>query len=186
MLIHLIRHTTPEIDTGICYGHTDLGLTPNFEQEAQSVLSKLNGHYDCVITSPLKRCSQLADKISADKRISDNRIVEYNFGDWELKKWSEFTCEASQHWMNNFIEQAAPNGDSLISMKTRVDDFWQELILSNYKNVAVVTHSGVQRLLHGLVLETPLSHLFRLQLDFGAVLELRVDNENDVTTIKHC
>lgn len=186
MLIHLIRHTTPEIDEGTCYGQTDLDLAPSFEQEAQAVLSKLEPRYDCVITSPLQRCSRLANKIHTDKRLSDERIVEYNFGDWELKKWSEFTCDATQRWMDNFVEQAAPNGDSLISMKSRVDDFWQELIDSNHKRVAVVTHSGVQRLIHGLVLDTPMSHLFRLQLDFGAVLELNVDNENDLTTIKHC
>jgi len=186
MLIHLIRHTTPEIDEDICYGQTDLDLAPSFEQEAQTVLSKLKPHYDFVVTSPLQRCSRLASMVNADKRHSDERIVEYNFGDWELKKWSEFNCEATQHWMNNFVEQPAPNGDSLISMKSRVDEFWQELIHSDHKSVAVVTHSGVQRLIHGYVLKTPLTHLFRLQLDFGAVLELKVDNENELTTIKHC
>lgn len=186
MLIHLIRHTTPEIDEGICYGQTDLDLAPSFEQEARTVLSKLKPHYDCVITSPLQRCSRLASKLKADELLSDERVIEYNFGDWELKKWSEFTCDASQHWMNNFIEQKTPNGDSLISMKSRVDEFWQELVKSDYQSVAVVTHSGVLRLIHGFVLETPMTHLFRLQLDFGAVLELNVDGENDLTTIKHC
>ena len=155
MLIHLIRHTTPEIDQGICYGQTDLDLAPSFEQEAQTVLSKLKPHYDCVVTSPLQRCSRLASMINADKRHSDERIVEYNFGDWELKKWSEFNCESTQIWMNNFVEQPAPNGDSLIGMKSRVDEFWQELIHSDYKSVAVVTHSGVQRLIHCLLYTSP-------------------------------
>ncbi len=186
MLVHLIRHTKPEIDEGICYGQTDLNLAKSFEREAQTVLAKLKPHYDCVITSPLQRCSRLASKIKTDNRLSDDRIIEYNFGDWELKKWSEFTCDATQFWMNNFVEQPTPNGDSLISMKSRVDEFWQELIDSPYKCVAVVTHSGVQRLIHGLILETPMSHLFRLQLDFGAVIELNVDSKNNLTTIKHC
>ena len=186
MLVHLIRHTTPDVDKGTCYGQTDLNLAPSFEHEAQTVLAKLKPHYDCVVTSPLQRCSLLASKINTDVRLCDERIIEYNFGDWELKKWSEFTCEATQRWMNNFIEQPAPNGDSLIGMKSRVDVFWQELIDSNHKSVAVVTHAGVLRLIHGLVFETPMSHIFRLQLDFGAVLELNVDNQNGLLTIKHC
>ena len=44
MLIHLIRHTKPEIAAGICYGQTDLELASSFTQEADTVLSKLLPH----------------------------------------------------------------------------------------------------------------------------------------------
>lgn len=185
MIIHLIRHTTPDIDLGLCYGQTDLDLAETFEQESTAVLNKLRPNYDAVITSPLQRCSKLADKIAAKQRMVDNRLMEYNFGDWELKPWSEFKTADTQAWMDNFVDQPAPNGDSMISMKSRVDDFFTDLLSKDYQHVAVVSHSGVQRLLHGHILSTPMTHMFRLQLEFGAVLEIKVDQQSGLQTIKH-
>ena len=185
MLIHLIRHTTPDIKPGICYGQADLGLVDSFEQEKTLVHSKLLTSYDAVYTSPLQRCALLADTIKSPNRFIDERIMEYNFGDWELKPWEELKSPDTQQWMDNFVDQAAPNGDSILTMKNRVDDFFDELYTRDYQNVAVVSHSGVQRLVHARILETPLALLFRLQLNFGAVLEIQVNNESKLNTIKH-
>ena len=185
MIIHVVRHTTPDIDLGLCYGQTDLGLADTFEQESALVLEKLFDSYDAVLTSPLQRCTKLATKLNTAHRESDVRLMEYNFGDWELKPWAEFKSAESKAWMDNFVDQPAPNGDSMISMKARVDEFYAEVLQREYERVAVVTHSGVQRLLHGNILSTPMNHLFRLQLDFGAVLEIRIDSKSGLQTIKH-
>lgn len=185
MLIHLIRHTTPDIAAGICYGQTDLDVTETFEQEVAVIHSKTNTHYDAVYTSPLQRCAKLADTLQAQQRFTDKRLMEYNFGDWEMRPWSEFKSSQTKNWMNNFVDQPAPNGDSIKIMHQRVHDFFTELLKQPYNKVALVTHSGVQRLLHAHVLETPLTHLFRLQLEFGAVLEMQYEPSNELLTVKH-
>ncbi|MBL4673468.1 MAG: alpha-ribazole phosphatase [Arenicella sp.] len=185
MIIHLIRHTTPDIEAGICYGQTDMSLADSFEQEADAVLSKLLDRYDVVYTSPLQRCALLAAKLESPNLINDDRLMEYNFGDWELIPWDDFKSETAQSWMNNFVDQAAPNGDNMLSMQARVSEFWTDLLKSKHQQVAIVTHSGVQRLIHGHVLETPLSHLFRLQLGFGAILEVNSDEKSGLLTVKH-
>jgi len=186
MLIHLIRHTTPAIEEGICYGQTDLDLADSSEQERNMVLSKLLDKYDAVYTSPLQRCSRLARHIKCNQPvIEEPRIMEYNFGDWELRPWAEFKSQAAQDWMNNIVEQPAPNGDSIISMQARVLDFWQDLLTKPYAEVAVVTHSGVQRLIHAHILESPTSHLFRLQLAFGAVIAIKHDPNTGLLTLEH-
>ena len=185
MQIHLIRHTTPDIDIGLCYGRTDLGLATSFDQEKQAVLAKLNADYDAIYTSPLKRCALLAKHIVSEKRFSDKRLIEYDFGDWELLPWKEFKSEEAQNWMDNFVDQPAPNGESMIIMQKRVDEFWQELVQQPYERVAIVTHSGVMRIIHGLILSTPLTHLFRLQLEFGAIMEVHSELNNSLITVKH-
>ena len=185
MLIHFVRHTTPNIDTGICYGQSDLSLADSFENEKLSVLAKLKDKYDAVYTSPLQRCAILAQHIATDNLVSDERIMEYNFGDWELRPWNDFKSTTAQNWMNNFVDQPAPNGDSIITMRDRVMSFFNELIHKDHDHVAVVTHSGVQRLIHAHILEASLSHLFRLQLDFGAVMEVTSDLKSELLTIKH-
>ena len=185
MLIHLIRHTTPDIEPGICYGQTDLDVVDSFNAEKDTVLSKLHKQYDAVYTSPLQRCSKLAEYVNSKERLTDKRIMEYNFGDWECLPWSELTSDKARHWMDNFVEQPAPNGESMLTMQARVMPFFDELFSKDYERVAVVTHSGVQRLLHAHILETPLTHLFRLQLEFGAVLEITHNNDSNLLTVKH-
>lgn len=185
MLIHLIRHTTPEVDSGLCYGSTDLCLADSFEHERAIVLAKLSSEYDAVFSSPLRRCAQLSEFISGSQQFIDSRLIEYDFGDWELRPWSEFTDDRSKVWMDNFVEQSAPNGDSMISMKKRVDEFWHELTNKDFKRVAVVSHAGVLRLIHASILETPLQNVFRLQLNYGAVFEIEHDEQSKMQTIKH-
>ncbi len=185
MLIHLIRHTTPDIEEGICYGQTDLGLVDSFDSERAAVLKKLKPTYDAVYSSPLQRCTRLADSIHTNQRCVDKRLIEYNFGDWELKPWSSFKTEPEKTWMNNFVDQAAPNGDSLLSMQERVMEFWRELEQKNMQNIAIVTHSGVQRLIHAHILDTPINKMFRLRLDFGAILEIESSPEHKLLTVRH-
>lgn len=186
MLIDLIRHTTPDIKEGICYGQTDLGLASTYVEEHKVVLSKLVNDYDAVFTSPLKRCSQFATNIvSKQGLIEEPRIMEYNFGDWELLPWKEFKSQQAQDWMTNFVDQPAPNGDSIISMQARVLEFWHELLDQPYARVAVVTHSGVQRLIHAHILESPINHLFRLKLAFGAVIQVNHDADTGLLTLEH-
>jgi len=185
MLIHLIRHTTPDIETGVCYGQTDIDVAMSFEKEKRAVLDKTLKHYDAVYTSPLQRCSKLASFIQTEHRITEPRLMEYNFGDWELLPWSEFKSQSAKNWMNNFVEQSPPNGESLIDMQERVLLFFNELLKKNYDSVALVTHSGVQRLIHAHILKTPLTHLFRLQLSFGAMIEVKYDLSADLLTVRH-
>ena len=102
--------------------------------------------------------------------------------------WSEFKDDTSKSWMNNFVDQPAPNGDSMLSMQKRVMEFWTSITTDeslSENHIAVVTHSGVQRLIHAQILETPLSHMFRLQLRFGAVFRVNIDPISDLATIEH-
>ena len=191
MIIDLIRHTKPAVEEGVCYGQTDLTLADSFDQEYSRMQSKISKSYDHVISSPLMRCHRLAERIVAGLDINielDDRIMEYNFGDWEMLPWSEFKDDASKSWMDNFVDQPAPNGDSIVSMQKRVTEFWNSITsrdTDKHSHIAVVTHSGVQRLIHAQILETPLSHIFRLQLGFGAVIRVNVDPLNNLTTIEH-
>jgi len=138
-----------------------------------------------VYTSPLQRCAKLAEHIQGSRHIRDERIMEYNFGDWELRPWNDFKPGEADDWMNNFVDQPAPNGDSIITMQERVMSFFSDLLNKDFQHVAIVTHSGVQRILHAHIMATPLTHLFRLQLDFGAVLEINNNKKNSLLTVKH-
>ena len=57
MKITLIRHTRVAVETGICYGWSDVGVAPSFETEASRVKENIsNEQFDIVYSSPLSRC----------------------------------------------------------------------------------------------------------------------------------
>ena len=60
MKITLIRHTRVAVETGICYGWSDVGVAPSFETEASRVKENIsNERFDIVYSSPLPEASCL-------------------------------------------------------------------------------------------------------------------------------
>ena len=65
MEIYIIRHTTPDIEKGICYGQSDLNLVDNYAEEFEAIKSKIPTTKTFkIISSPLKRCALLAQQFS--------------------------------------------------------------------------------------------------------------------------
>ena len=186
MIIDLIRHTTPRVAPGICYGKTDLPLADSFEGEFEEMQKRLMSSYDQIITSPLSRCEILAKNINGKALERDGRIQEYNFGDWEMQAWDALPREAAQKWMDNFVVDAPPNGESLIQMQDRVADFWAE-IKSFYtlNQIAIVTHAGVLRLIHSFVFDIPLTNIFRLKLNYGSIIRITLTETGGVLSLEY-
>src|SRR5581483_10134224 len=110
MEIYLIRHTTPHIEKGICYGQSDIPLADSFQQELDKLLQFLPEKVDVVYSSPLLRCRQLAQHIYSEKEIIlDDKLMEMNFGDWELKKWNNIDQQKLNEWMVDFVNVKVPN-----------------------------------------------------------------------------
>lgn len=173
--IYLIRHTTPRVEKGICYGATDLPLAESYPGEKADIRRKLNGFSpQMVFTSPLLRCARLAaDLFAGVPLIADRRLMELDFGDWEMKGWHELDNETFQKWADGFWDTPAPNGESFAMLHARVMETWQQRILADtHDRVAVVCHSGVIRSLLMALLDIPHSKIFNLELAYGAVLRV--------------
>lgn len=193
MHIHLIRHTTPAIAAGICYGQADLALANTFSEERLQVLKLLTPPYAKVYSSPLQRCHQLAQYIPSAECIVDPQLMELGFGDWEQRAWNDIPRAESQQWMDDFVNIAPPNGESLLSMQQRVNTFIETIIHpalttevntaqtkseqnpQHSQHIAIVTHAGVIRLIIAHVQKTPLNDIFQIQLDYGAVVEMSIE-----------
>jgi len=184
MLIHLIRHTTPDIEPGVCYGQKDLELANSFEQEKDSILNYLKPQYDIVYSSPLKRCQQLAKTIKTNSFSTEIDLMEVNFGHWEGVAWNDIPRSESQAWMKDFINIAPPDGESLLQMQQRVDNFIKRHIKPEVDHdIAVVTHAGVIRLFLAWALKIPLQNIFQIKLGYGVIVEMDYQNDNSGATV---
>ncbi|HOL80733.1 MAG TPA: alpha-ribazole phosphatase [Ignavibacteriales bacterium] len=175
--IYLIRHTAPKVEKGICYGQTDLDLASSFEDEKNRIISLIPNNFDIVFSSPLKRCYQLAKSFKTVAFVTLNELLEINFGDWELKTYTELTNNEFNDWCTDFINKIPPNGESYKEMFERVKAGWEIILNSKYQNIAIVTHSGVIRIIFALILEIDLKYSFRIEQKYGAVNKINVDGE---------
>ncbi len=174
MDIYLIRHTQTAADPGLCYGQSDIALADSFPDEAENLHDKLpEFDENCkVFSSPLGRCLQLAQTFS-DTVTTDARLQELDFGAWEGKRFDDIDADALQHWMDNFVTAAPPNGENFEDLYRRADSFWQDLLATEAKQVLVITHAGVIRALLARALNLPLANSFQLRVDSGSVHKMR-------------
>lgn len=172
MIIHLVRHTRVNLPQGLCYGQSDVPVMDNWETEAESIIQRFDYLSNpLVFSSPLTRCSLLAEKISTRVNL-DNRLKELNFGDWELKPWDEISGAEAENWMNNFVVTRCPNGESYLDLYKRVKSFLSELCNYTDEEVIIVTHGGVIRAIVCSIENIPLHKSFEINVNHGQITSL--------------
>lgn len=170
MEIYVIRHSKVAVETGICYGQTDVPVGGTFEEELKLYQERLPAYFDCVYSSDMRRCRQLAEQLG-DHVIIDKRLRELNFGAWEQARWDDLAKESVKNWADSFDVTAPPNGETFSDLVQRVRKWYAEVKLTNRgERVLVVTHAGVIRALWAIILEIPLLNSFKIPVDFGEVL----------------
>jgi alpha-ribazole phosphatase len=186
MEIYLIRHTTPKIEKGICYGQSDIPLAETFGAENTVLRAGLPEQVDAVFTSPLNRCYQLATLISRTSRITtDRRLMEMNFGDWELKKWDAIHEDELNPWMKDFVEVRVPGGENFVDLQKRVHEFTTELITRKLEKVVVVTHAGVIRCFVAAVLGMSLTNAFKMNIDYASVTKIQLHEDSCLNKLEY-
>lgn len=145
MEVILIRHTSVDVPAGTCYGQTDVPLKASFEQEAAVTKSALEayGPIDYAYTSPLSRCTRLAEFCGHADAERDERILEINFGAWEMKMFDNIDDPHLQEWYADHINVPVTDGESFMMQYHRVSSFLNELKSKPWGRVAVFAHGGV-------------------------------------------
>ncbi|HTG66986.1 MAG TPA: alpha-ribazole phosphatase [Flavobacterium sp.] len=174
MEVYLVRHTETVCEKGVCYGQSDVMLKEPFLEQFQHIKSQIPIGAT-IYSSPLVRCTELARHLSDSTIVTDNRLMEMDFGDWEMKKWDEIPEADFTPWMTDFVNVAVPNGESFVDLHQRVTDFWSEIInQNNSRSIAIVSHAGVIRSILCTISNLPLKDAFTNKVDFGAVIKIEL------------
>jgi alpha-ribazole phosphatase len=179
MEIYLIRHTTPQIVKGICYGQSEVPLADTFASEAEELLKKLPSAIDAVYSSPLTRCYRLAKQIPAKKLVKDTRLLEMNFGDWEMRRWDEIDQITLDAWMKKFVTMRVPGGENFVDVNNRVTEFVSELVTQDYKKVVLVTHGGVIKCISANVRGIVFKEAFNIAVPYSSVIKINITKDNN-------
>ena len=190
MEIYLVRHTTPDVPHGVCYGRQDVGLADSFEREANAVLDKLlqftvagrdpnsagpSFEVTQVFCSPLHRCERLARSLTARAPRIEQRLVEMDFGRWEMQRWDQIPPEQLAAWERDPVHFAPPGGETAAQMAHRARSFADELgRFGEASRLLVVSHGGPIHMLVAALLDAPLHVAVRLHVDYASVTRIDI------------
>lgn len=178
----------PAVAPDICYGQSDVDLAESFETELKGLHSKLaHVRQPFLVSSPLHRCLRLAEALAQHFKTplvnKDARLMELNFGEWELKSWADIPQGVVTEWSDAHIKQAPPNGESYLDLHTRSKQFFDELTqMKDIESVLVLTHAGVIRALVSEIAGMPLREASKIEVNYGSVTHISV--ENGITQLK--
>jgi alpha-ribazole phosphatase len=174
-MIYLIRHTTPAVARGICYGQTDLDVTGSFHEEAELIRQHLPADIGLLYSSPLKRCTLLAQKLFPDRQVHlKKELMEIHCGEWEMRAWDELPPEEVNPWMADFVRVRIPGGESYLDLHQRVTRCWETIRHDQTAgDITVIAHGGVLRSILSGINDTPLIESFATYLlYYGCVIRL--------------
>lgn len=153
MLLHLIRHTRPLIAPGICYGQSDVAIDLSDCTSLATRLSQRWPSHVPVYSSPLQRCTKLAELLHPAPR-TDARIVELGFGHWEMQAWDLISRAEIDAWAADVVHYRPGQQENLVQMTDRVIAFLVELHATAEPEAVIVCHAGVIKIIsaweHGL------------------------------------
>ena len=158
MKIWLARHGQTDFNkTHLMQGHTDKPLNETGMEQARAMRKKILAahpdlHFDAVYASPLNRAQvtgSLLSDVPEDQLIIDDRLIEVDFGKYELKPYGSMGFAMTLYWLLPEIIPAPRTVEPVRSMVERSSSFLSELEKKDYDNVLVACHGGILRALFG-------------------------------------
>lgn len=151
----LVRHAAPLVAPGICYGRLDLRADAQATQQAAQALAQALPPQVRLYSSPLQRCTQLAQALRAlrpELRCEeDTRLQEMDFGQWEGRPWNDLPRAELDAWAHDLASYAPGGGEPLAAMLARVQSALEDTHKSaNAQDTVWISHAGVARCVHWL------------------------------------
>ncbi len=174
--LYLIRHTTPDIAPGICYGQLDIGVADSFNDEASRVLNWMPP-LDFILTSPLLRTCQLAGFLAQTLNCelkTDLRLMEKHFGTWEGLAWDTVPRHEINAWAADIMGYAPSGGESAQQLVQRVQNLLHDVAQQPRRSIGLVAHGGSIRAILAQLAGLPLTDTLNWQIEYGAVIAVQV------------
>lgn len=138
-----LRHPTPDVAPGTCYGRTDLDIAEIGHDQIVRAL-ELTPRVTKILASPALRCRQLATSLGERDGVMpifDERLWEMNMGEFEGVLWADIDRQKSEAWLENPMHNATPGGESFADVQERA----LEALVEAHLETAIVCHAGVIR-----------------------------------------
>jgi len=176
--ILLVRHCEAGPDyQGLCYGQSDVGLSPEGEAHSIRIAEQLAGWpITHLFHSGLRRTCFLAESVASKvgiPAIADTDLRERDFGTWELRPWDEIYAEVGRAMDGLLLDPAnyaPPGGETTLALRDRVHRWYRRLPPEGL--VVAITHGGPIAALRGALRSLTVDHWPELIPACGSIIEL--------------
>ncbi|MDK8754436.1 histidine phosphatase family protein [Acinetobacter radioresistens] len=188
--LDLLRHGQTELGHTL-RGYTDDALTPEGWQQMQlAVLEKLQQpvQWQAIYSSTLIRCSHFARQLSQQLKlplILNSDLKEMNFGQWEGCSTEEI-YQREPELLASFWEKPSlytpPEAEPLHEFQYRIQRAFQlihqQMLENNWRQVLVICHGGVIKLMKCLASDQSPDHLLKIPAELGQLHTLYLNPYN--------
>lgn len=200
-VLYLIRHGATEHNLAkpprLQGSGVDGPLSETGREEARRVAAVLSErNLSAIFSSPMKRAIETAEAVAQPHSLelaTVESLREINVGSWEDRTWEEIQQnDADAYWRfkKNPAEHGYTGGENLAQLLERVEPTLTELLQTHIgQEIAVVTHSMVNRVLVGASMGLSVAQSYKLQqANCGLnVIQYRAGNRKmvSVNSISH-
>jgi alpha-ribazole phosphatase len=176
--IYLVRHGQVEgFEKKRYNGQADVRLTPLGFQQFEALGDKLRDKpVAAVYSSDLSRCLEGARLLASPhglQPVALPALRELHIGHWQGRTWEEIRRSHPAEWQGrlaDIVNFRVRGGENLLDVLNRVRPVVRKLLDRHPgREIIVVGHGGVNRILLLDLLGAPLSSMFRLEQDFGCL-----------------
>ena len=178
MKLTLIRHAKVEESyIGKYNGHNDIGLSKEGLLQAKKLAKKVQEkRFDKVYCSDLTRAKETLKAFNLkSETIFTQEIREKSWGVHEGMSFEEIEETGIKYKnFNQWIE--ALDGERTREYRERIKKYFYEVIAKDEaKNILVVTHAGVIKMLLSIHNKLSLEEAFAIKLDYASFIELELN-----------
>ena len=176
--IYLVRHGQVEGFQDKRYnGQGDIPLTAEGLIQYEALRSRLaDKPLRAVYTSDLNRCLQGARLLAEPHGltpIATAKLRELHIGEWEGMTWKELQERFPKQWqarLDDIVNYRVPGGENLVDVAARVRPLIRRILAEQVgREVLVVGHGGVNRVILLDAIGAPLDRLFHIEQNFGCL-----------------
>jgi len=176
--LYLLRHgQVAHGHTHRYHGHNDIHLSPEGVRQLEEVAHQLSPLPQAgVYASDLTRAFQGAQIICRGRSLTPQAVPEFreiNFGIWEGLSFEEIAAlypEELQARLSDLANFRIPGGESLMDVRARALPRLREILEQHRgQSLVLVAHAGINRIILSEALGLSLTHLFRLDQNYGCL-----------------
>lgn len=177
--VYLIRHGQIKGYENIpVYGHSDVELTDTGMLQMEQMAKRLRlADLGAIYSSDLIRCVAGARHIGRYHNVPSYTLPELResyFGDWEgltMEQIRAGYAEELQKRMSDLVDYQAPGGgESLSDFSARITDCFKAILKENEgRDIAIVAHGGVNRVILCNAMGLSLNRMFHIHQDYGCL-----------------
>jgi broad specificity phosphatase PhoE len=176
--VYLMRHGEVQNGGAKRYnGHIDIDITPHGVEQMRRLAARLTGNSIAALySSDLKRTVKGAEIISKNLGVTFTALRELR--ERSVGKWEGLTAEEIKErfpaeytaWRADLLNYRPPDGECLLDVQARILPMCRKLVAAHAgREIAMLLHGGVNRVILADALGLDPSHLFRIDQSFGAL-----------------